>query len=325
MELIVHIGARKTGTTTIQRVLKGNIKVLAEQGFFISDRFNDEADNIFADAFLGKQESMPDCEQWLEDLKSAKENGCTRAIISSESLTDLRLNEIKKFYDFFEPHVSVIKVVLYIRRQDIVATSHYSTGLRGGGTGNQLMSMGMGKRGIRGFRFKKIADDWSEVCGRDAMNIRVFPDPRPENWDALSDFISIIPLTDPNKIEIRRSDYNSRLSAKQASYLLAFNLKLGVEAKKRAPSLQRRFLASFPDISEGQRVPAPMRSVAESFYKQFKDGNESLRKAYLPHLKAPLFQEDFTNYPVDAENLESYFNEEDFEERYMAFTQENEY
>ncbi len=312
MKLIVHIGARKTGTTSVQKVLKQNMALLAKEGVFVTNALNRDADNIFADYFLKNQSSDEKWNIWLAEWKQAMDSGCDRAVISSESLTDLSKDEVHKFATFFRPHFNEFQILFYVRRQDIVATSHYSTALRGGGVRSNLISEGMGSRGLRGFQYSLTAECWENSFGLSAINIRVFPDPRREGWDTVKDFIPFLGLEKPELLSPADQVYNSRLSAVQAAYLQNFNILINDTAHKNAPTLQNRFLKHIENLAGGDKVPQPSRASAEQFYEKFRLGNEALRKRYLPDLGAPLFPENFDMYPAKEKSLDGYFDRIEF-------------
>lgn len=316
MKLYIHIGARKTGTTSIQSAIKKNAQLITDNGIFVSARFGDGADNYLSNGFMGTENLLETCHEWLED---AKASGCKAAFLSSESLTDLRQDEIKQFKEFLGETFPDVTVIFYVRRQDIVATSHYSTGLRGGGTGNGLISTKLGKRGLRGFRYKRIADDWASVFGKKSICVRLFTDPRPKNWSALGDILSVLSLSEiEGKLKLGK-DRNTRLDAVQAAYLQRFNIILGDEARAEAPMLQRKFIKHISDLASGQRVPKPSKAKVEEFYSQFQSENEALRETYRSDLSSPLFPEDFDEYPEMQLGLTEYLDEEDLQLRLKSF------
>lgn len=319
MRLIVHIGGRKTGSTSLQRFLKGNASALRERGLFVTETFNPEDDSIFPNRFLTNLDDPGLWNGWLEEMRAAREAGCDRALISAESLTDLTAQEVEAFAAFFRPHCESFRIVFYLRRQDIVAVSHYSTALRGGGTSDGLMSHRMGGRGTRGFHYKATADVWAGIFGKDALTLRVFPDPRPAGWSILDDIAPLLELDDIATLPAPKADCNTRLRASQIAYLRAFNLHMGEDARLGAPDLQKAFLAHIGDLASGPRVPRPARRDAEKFYRMFRAENEALRATYLPDRPAPLFGEDFSDYPQHPLALGDFFDESDFRKRLQTF------
>lgn len=319
MKLFVHIGARKTGTTSIQSALKRNEDLLQRNGFFVTNKFENGADNIFPNTFMKSLNYHEQCMAWVDDALASR---CNSALISSESLTDMFPNEIETFKRTVTDSFASVTIIFYVRRQDIVATSHFSTGLRGGGTGNQLISTRMGTRGLRGFRYKRVADTWADFYGKSNLAIRVFPDPRPSEWSAVSDILDVIGASTLFDEIQQKAELNVRLDAPQAAYLRRFNLELGSKARTLAPSIQRRFVKFISGVSTGEKLPKPSKSIAENFYSQFRSGNDGLRALYRPDLPAPLFVENFDEYPDDQKSLDEFWNEEQFRIIFDSFIKE---
>jgi len=192
----IHIGGKKTGSTSIQFALKRNKDILNKFNFFIDDTLGAVEDKALAKWVMKPDEfnAKNRVEQYMENVRRAFLLGSQAAIISAESLTDLYIEEIESLYHLLRPLFDRFVVIMYVRRQDIVASSHYSTALKGGSTSKKLMSFGMGKRGGRPFSYGSIMHDWAKVFGQESLRIRRYVEKAEGQWDAVNDFLHLLPV-----------------------------------------------------------------------------------------------------------------------------------
>ena len=150
MKVIVHIGAEKTGSTSIQEYLYDNISLLSNAGFYYycsSVYKNSRAlpaycmdDHIYDDFLRNKgirsvQKKIDFKHEFLKnfsaEMKSVPKKIHT-VIISSEHLhSRLRSQEeVGNVRELLSPFFSDVKIVCYIREQVRTCTSLYSTAIK---------------------------------------------------------------------------------------------------------------------------------------------------------------------------------------------------
>jgi len=119
MNLILHIGQPKTGTTSIQNILQINKKILQEFGFlYDTNMLNHQP--IFQ---MIKEDLNPNKKllEFVENQKKlAKEKKCHSIIISSETLFEEDKSFLNNLVKLFELN---IKVIVYLKRQDLYLES----------------------------------------------------------------------------------------------------------------------------------------------------------------------------------------------------------
>lgn len=132
VDLVLHPGHSKCGSTTIQDFLYANREIFKKRGVFLPDlNFNfpchDEYNFTFThtsrDYFAQVQSgsiSIDELSKKLDDLiKSAKELGCRRVIISAENLINgIASKNTKAIHQLFADRFNNIRIVYYVRRQD---------------------------------------------------------------------------------------------------------------------------------------------------------------------------------------------------------------
>jgi len=319
---ILHIGTEKTGTSTIQWFLANNRKALARDGVIYPSATGKNGGTQWGFAgcvqpntwktdvgeALGIN-SVSDQKQYRENLQATllREFESTPEanvlIISSEHLHS-RLsdkNVIIRLKEFLEPWVESFEIVLYLRRQDRMAVSLYSTKIKSGNA-NPVLFPGAPKGPVPYyFDYNKIYDNWCAIFGDNAMRVRLFS---PNEWvlgDLIQDFCAVCGLQSDGKRmpEVK----NESINRMGADFLLEANKQLPrfVEGQK---NIERVALAQFVShLCRGKSYPAN-REEAMKFYQRFVDGNEKLRKKVFPERSEPLFDEDFSDYTEKSEQLE---------------------
>ena len=111
---------------------------------------------------------------------------------------------------------------------------------------------------------------------------------------------------------------NVSLSRNVAAYLRKFNELAKAGKVENSLSARNRFVASLSDISDGHRLPLPHKADAKSFLQNFRAENKALRIKYLPD-RSRLFSSDFSMYPEERFDLDSFMDEDIFRERVKGF------
>ena len=298
--LVIHIGTKKTGTTTLQGHLKRNKELLADNGIFVSTTSGMTEDKLVSRSYMS-QDKAP-AHVWFKEAEEAMRQGMHMAILTAESLADLSYDEITALAQDIPAIFSEVSVILYVRRQDRVATSHFSTALRGGSTSKLLFSSAMGKRGRRAFSYGTILCDWLRIFGKDNITLRNYGERELGNFDVIEDFSS---FTHSSIKYLPKSivTLNTSLSLYQMAYLRYFNLW---KRKQRmiTPIFPKEHLFPALGISDDSTpAPKPSRNRAAKFYASFKEDNELMFKIF-PESRS-FFIDDFSMYPAEDFDLDS--------------------
>ncbi len=151
MDLVLHIGTEKTGTTLIQRTLLRNRDVLRKQGIALSTVLGAANNRLLPACF---QSHLDDFHQrhglydhaardrYFEGLTSRfqtevadlRAQGAKRLIVSSEHLSSRMSNtiDLKRLRAFLQPLFPRVQVVCYLREQAALNRSLYSTAILNG-------------------------------------------------------------------------------------------------------------------------------------------------------------------------------------------------
>lgn len=209
MELLLHIGAAKTGTTTIQKFLYANRGHLKSQGFHLLQSPGLQNNRALASICIRKDRyvgfyhynRIDSPEKKLEfdrsvianlthELSEASQWAHT-VISTSEDYYGglLNVDEIQTLRSILQPWFSRIKVVMYIRSQVETLSSLYSTFLKNG----EVVTLDSFVKercttDSNVYNFFKGVEMWSEVFGKRNMCVRLFDQSAFDNKNLLEDF-----------------------------------------------------------------------------------------------------------------------------------------
>jgi tetratricopeptide (TPR) repeat protein len=315
---ILHIGTAKTGTTTIQRMLLENRDRLLARGFCFprSPGEKNHTRLAIAVAPAGRADKMArttreagdaayvtgrfeaDLAAEMADLPDSvhtcifSNEHCYRKVDSVEAAARLKA--------LLDPHFDRYRVVVYLRRQDEMAVSVYSTRLRSGAAHDAVLPEVAGNEGyLRRFDWHALVERWAAAFGPDAVAPRLFGRETFVGGDLLEDFFDVCGLSSDGLV--RPEVTNSALAAPAQEFLRRLNhLMFGEDGADddKAPQFVRHFV----DAHFSGRGRRPARAEAEAFVAHFAESNESLRRGWFPD-RAVLFGSDFSRYPDVADPL----------------------
>lgn len=322
---VLHIGTEKTGSTAIQHYLKENRQRLSKHGilFPIAESETHTSQWEFVAIShqrpwiqdVGRELQVNNAEQqarFKEQLEAKLDSefqasNAERLLISSEHFQSrlVQEEEIEALKKFLERWTDDFKIVVYFRRQDELALSLLSTRIKSSApidVENILLTM---KRSPRYYAYDEIFERWANVFGQSSMVPRIFNETRWPQGGLIADFcqatsIPVLPHT--------HKRYNLSLDRKGFHFIHSLN-KQFVERTDRASEQERlRLVRLVSDRHAGKYYPIS-RQQAREFYESFNETNQRLQKFAFPDTPAPLFSEDFSMYPTDAEASFSSYDE----------------
>lgn len=307
---VLHIGTVKTGTKTIQTFLSRNRLTLAKEGAIYPRSTGERGGSQWG--FVACVQTEP----WTSDMSvylgirtPADRNTYRDAlmqslrkefrkwpraellIISSEHLSCrlTTIDDISRLKAFLEPWASSFEVVMYLRRQDRLAVSLYSTKIKGGHTEANVLSYDPHYHD-----YDRIYNNWRCVFGQDSVHVRLFDRAELIGADLLRDFCSLCRLNMAGK-QIP-SPRNQSLNQAGLDFLVELNRQLPWVVNGTLNEERRQLVSHISKLCTG-KCELCSREEAVAFYRQFLEGNERLRQEVFPGRPAPLFDEDFSEYP----------------------------
>jgi hypothetical protein len=316
MKAYLHIGGEKTGTTTVQEFCRVNRSALAELGFLYpvslgasnhlklaayaldDDNFDDDTRK-----FLGLRSAW-DLKRFRagveRDLARELEAAAPSAVtILSNELIQSRLvkaEELTRLKALLNGLFSQITIVFYLRRQDRVAVSHYSTRLKSDSdsTSSVFPEIKRGQSLPRYFDYNTTLIQLEDVFGKENINVRLFESEFFKGGDLLADFRAVCGIPDgPALLPVDRE--NESLSPSAITFYKHFN-KVVPRFVSGAPNPIRLGLNAAMSKEFSGRGPEVSADMARTFYGNFLPGNREISQRYFPNGDPNLFSTDFSMY-----------------------------
>ena len=319
---IIHIGTEKTGTTSIQQFLANSRESLKTEGVIYPASAGPQGESQWE--FVAYAHSEP----WIKDfgkrfeIKSADDQADFKnkfhrrlenefksiarkdlLIISSEHFHSCleSIDEIERLKGFLEPWCSEIRILVYLRRQDRVAVSYYSTKLKGGNPNPVLFPKAAPGELPYYFDYLELYNRWSAVFGKTKIDIRLFESTELIGGDLLLDFCSSVGIEPRGAARVPR--LNQSLNRDGLDFALALNRKVIGVAEEGVIKLHGELIGFIAREYSGYGAVASRREAVE-FLEKFAVANEQLRSLAMPQRAEPLFDSDFSSYPEELEQVE---------------------
>ena len=306
---IVLIGTEKTGTTTLQNFLALNRKLLVERGFFYPGFCGEtnhtglaayalapcKTDDIRAPFGYDSPADLTAMRARLLDAARVELVDRAETTIFCSEHCHSRLNsaeEIATLHGLLSEFFDDIQIAIYLRRQDQVALSLYSTQLKSGAVHSTILPRTDASDTY--FNHDRTLAMWAAEFGKENLHPRVFDRASMIGGSVLTDFCAAWGI---GAIEGFRqvADFNGSISGMAQVFLRHANQHLATADLAEDQRLRGMLAARLETLFPG-RGARPSRAAAWAFYAQFRPSNELVRRTWLPQLPR-LFDENFDIYP----------------------------
>ncbi len=317
MKITLHIGVEKTGSTSIQHYLSQNREDLQKQGVLYAESLS-LPNNDYLVAFsqdAGKKSDirarygMADNPEEIEKFRKKVEDDLRREIaisnpenliISNEHLTS-RLNsseELNRLFDFLTGFSRNIELIIYLRRQDSLLESLYSTAIKSGNTYDfDTYFQKIWKR--HDLHFYSLLKMWEDFVPREKMKVRIFEKEKLLNQDIVDDFLSLVKIPRENKEKI---ETNISLGYKKTEFLRKFNKHFPLK-DTRYKQLRGNFLQLLYKAPVADEKITMSREQRESIIDDYADENYKCAKYF--------FGESRLFIKSGIENIKNSFSSDD--------------
>jgi hypothetical protein len=312
MDLLLHIGTEKTGTTTLQSFLALNRDLLADHRVWVPKSPVPKSlpycnhrklvalanDDDFIDDFIKRQKLLDPAQRkrakqgWLEafDKEQAGTNTCTRAVISSEHFQSrLRQeHEIARLHALLSRRFARITVVIYLRDPYATALSALSTAIRVGGT-QEIVPPPNNVYWHNLVHHRQTLERWGRVFGRANLRVRLFERDAFAGSDLVQDFITACDL--PALEYQTPAPLNETLSGSGMALLARVNRLIPPFLADNSPNPYRHGIVPYFSRHFTAQSPPNIPARQQQLYQEaFADSNEWVRQKFFPdrqHLFAP--------------------------------------
>lgn len=293
IDLVLHPGHSKCGSTTIQDFLFDNRETLKSRGIFLPDAnfnfpFNDEYNFNLTHTprdYLARIQTgelpISDLETKLDALiQSAIQFGCRRVVISAENLINGISSQLtQSIHRLFAEKFNNVRIVYYIRRQDSLLISAWQQWGHKSGISlpDYIHKMSKTKFGDFLFIVKQLRKLYPEQV------VKVFPlskqHLRKENL--LIDFCFRAQI-DQNKLKFDIKSSNSGLSSAVCDSLSKISTIYPNDHDQQIKNHITELTSNSKNIREKKYRSDLSVELREFLVERFQDSNETLAKRFFP-------------------------------------------
>lgn len=295
LDLVLHIGSGKTGTSSIQFFLHRNRGRLAELdtlyprspgktrhvrlGLFV------KSDDAFLNSLEGRNQKAPTPERFRSNFqrrlfKEIGEAGCGRLVLSDEALYGAPEDALGRLRQLTDRIAGRLRIVVYLRRQDDHMCSRYQEVVKTGETrrmADRLPRLDLSRTSNYHARLLR----WRELLEPGELVVRPFERERFPEGSLLQDFV------DAAGVPVRVDDLdqtrpvNESLDAEAVEFFRILNL-VRVEEEGMKPGLirNRPLAAKLARTATGPTLTLP-EPVLDEFMEQWEDSNRAVAREFL--------------------------------------------
>jgi hypothetical protein len=270
--IYIHIGLHKTGTSAIQKNLDSNRKQLWEDGFYYPEPRKFNCHHSLAAKLHIKRHINNRKDNFIRIIKQYFSSSKGRHILLSSEIFSEYID--RKPISVVNKEIAPVKIILYIRRQDMLLESSYNQILKQTNTAtDNLISNRTYSTDLW-----KVIREWEHIAGKGNIIVKFYE--RAKKTNLFYDFLDTLKIENRTPYEYSREITNESLSLLQTKILESI-LRRGLSI---SPDTREKLLShiknEYPDID------GPMVGNYLSFEQRMnllnecRKGNEALSKAY---------------------------------------------
>lgn len=294
VDLVLHVGATKTGSTSIQEFLAHNREALAAHGVLYPHAFGDLR-RLRLSLMVTPDDALPN-RLWVRSglgdtapaefrrtmrerlLEEFEASGCQQVVLSDETLfggPPATVTEVRRLADAI---AGSVRVLVYLRRQDDHLVSMYQQAVRGGAV-QRLADWALRPR-HRIYDYHRRLRMWRRRVTSDGIIVRPFEPAAFHGGSLVSDFFAAAGIATPDRGLEPVAVQNERLGAEATEFLRLLNL-----FRQENRDLERQELANRRFLPQLAALPGPALTLPEAaldeFMKQWEESNRATARDFL--------------------------------------------
>lgn len=292
---ILHAGTVKTGTKSIQSFLSRARPKLANAGFRYSKSMGQanhvslaayaQDDHVLDDLRFRKGVTHADQVQKLRDtikrdLKEEVRKHDDLAMLLSSEHTSSRLTtdrEVDRLRELLSSEFHDIKIIFYLRLQDEMALSTYSTGIRVGMT--EPFDLIDYQNSSPVLNYDRLLSRWENVFGKENITVRIFDRSMMPNRSLIEGFLQAANINYQPNTEERKA--NKSYDIETIELLRLINLHLPRFHENGERNIGRGNIGRIMEsISDRAKKPRLSKEHAETLISRFDESNKIVFKRY---------------------------------------------
>ena len=319
MKAIVHLGLPKTGTTSIQSMLARNRPALERIGFRYNRTFGLTGQSllgmrIFALApYAGTEKNASAFRQTIERMDPAEFTALDDAIrdeierypshtflFSNEKLFDILPSDegVAALVAYFAERFERVRYVIYLRRQDLHATSSYAQSANGG---NAYAFDDVIEHYARraAYRYHDGLERLAARAGRESIVVRVYERGQLDDGDVTHDFLNVAGI-DRSALAPSEKHHNATWDRSAVAFTQAVAQHLTTRENSVATDPWRMAIMGMQNVQQDRPRVALSKKRAEAFLAGFAEQNEAVARGWLGREDGVLFRDPVTGPDEDV-------------------------
>jgi hypothetical protein len=303
LDLILHIGSGRAGSTSIQFFLRDNRERLGELGV-LYPRTPGRARHTRLGLFVKSETELESSPEWYREKQSdpasfrkafrrrlfseIEDSGLSRVLLSDEILFGSSEQALRRLSRFTHRIAESLRLVAYLRRQDDHMVSRYQQGVKIGWVARLHDWAQEDMSGLYDYR-ARIGMHERLLAPTDFV-VRPFERERFVDGSLLQDFL------DAARIDARAEDLtqvpnlNKSLDADSVEFLRLLNLHRIEHEGATAGLIDNRALVKrLTEVSTGPTLTLPA-SVLDAFMEQWEAPNRAVAREFLDDETGQLFR-----------------------------------
>lgn len=303
-KLILHIGANKTGSSSIQRFLSMNGLALREEGIVVPNSEFQVAERTQGHHVFGFQQLLNaplERRGQLEDALEAVDGAypeATAILLSAENLTanPAAPSLFENLVDRYN-----IEIVMYIRRQDEFILSSWQQWYSK--ISADFWAWALSVVGTMG-DWRAHLESWETVIPRDNITVRVYERPKLKGEDVIADFYGMLGVSRPmSTLKYPEGTINPSFSDEIMDLVKGNDLVFqNVHDNDFYNFVVKMTGNRYKKTARQSPISFPQR---ETIIEKYKEQNDWVKESYFPHLEGELFsppKESDYDYSSPADN-----------------------
>jgi hypothetical protein len=305
LDLVLHIGSAKTGTSSIQALLHRNRRRLADLGY-LYPRTPGERRHRRLGLFIQPDDALDDTPGWKRQRFSSPEafrkafrrrlfteinrSGLSRVLMSEETLYGSPEEALRRLSRLIAPIARSVRLVVYLRRQDDHLVSRYQ----------QLVKVGETRRladRTRQIDFSKTYDHfarlgtWKHLVEPDEFVVRRFERDSFVDGSLYQDFLDAAGINaQADELEPVEEPLNESLDAEAVEFLRILNIvRAENDTAAILPPGNRPLVVQLAAASRGPTLtlPAP---ILDEFMARWEQSNQRVAREIVGDESGQLFR-----------------------------------